>query len=288
MSMRQHLSFTCAHEICAATLDKTNDESSLLSTGLLIVSGGNEIRSGAHSGQSHIAQHFTQHGYPVFRYDRRGIGDSNGVNTGFTGSADDIAAAVACFRGAVPDMRRIIAFGNCDAASALALFHEGLAIDALILANPWVIEQADDATASSDQDESSGSAASSNAASIKARYLNRLKDPRAIIDLLTGKINVSKLLGGLTKLAQKKAPCGLASDIAAALQRSNLPCHILVAERDNTAIVFLSEWNSQSFKDVRKRDGIIMARLDSGSHSFASEADRRWLLEQIGGVLRLT
>ena len=64
-------------------------------TGLLIVSGGNEIRAGAFAGQAQLAARLAEAaGVPVFRYDRRGIGDSEGDNTGWQGSRDDIAAAL--------------------------------------------------------------------------------------------------------------------------------------------------------------------------------------------------
>ncbi len=58
----------------------------------------------------------------MFRFDRRGIGDSTGENHGFESSADDIAAAAAAFR-AESGVTRIVGFGNCDAATALAFFH---------------------------------------------------------------------------------------------------------------------------------------------------------------------
>ena len=60
---------------------------------LLLVSGGNELRSGPWGSQAQLAAQIATAGFPVLRFDRRGVGDSEGQNTGFTGSADDIAAA---------------------------------------------------------------------------------------------------------------------------------------------------------------------------------------------------
>ncbi len=66
-------------------------------------------------------------------------------------SGPDIRAAIATFRDAAPHMTRIVAFGNCDAASAL-LLHQPLALEGLIIANPWTYdsgaEEAGDARAS--------------------------------------------------------------------------------------------------------------------------------------------
>src|SRR3546814_5025865 len=85
-----------------------------MDTGLLIVSGGNELRSGAHRGMAKLAARLARDGFPVFRFDRRGVGDSEGENGGFLSSGPDIAEAVAAFLRASPGLRRIVALGNCD------------------------------------------------------------------------------------------------------------------------------------------------------------------------------
>ncbi|MGC1469161.1 MAG: hydrolase 1, exosortase A system-associated [Sphingorhabdus sp.] len=268
--MRRLTGFDCEGALCAATLDEGNK-----STGLLIVSGGNEIRSGAHAGQAALAAHFAAQGYPVFRYDRRGVGESEGVNRGFENSAADIAAAVAAFRAEAPHVERIVAFGNCDAASALALFHNDLPIDRLILANPWVIET----------DSGNDQPTPPSAAAIRARYWARLKNPRSLIDLLSGKINLKKLAGGLARAAQKEAPTGLAERIGHAFAASSVPTTILLANRDTTALAFASAWKSSAFDTVRQRGDVQLRVLDSASHSFADADAKAWLREQIEAAL---
>ncbi len=265
--MRQMISFPCGDDLLAGTLD-TGD----LATAILIVSGGNEIRSGAFAGQATMAAHFAELGYPVLRFDRRGIGESEGRNTGFDNSADDIAAAVAAFRTAAPQIERIIAFGNCDAASALALFHHGLSIDTLILANPWVIE-----TPSGDAAQSPAP----NADAIRVRYWARLKNPRSLIDLLTGKIDLRKLASGLASAARTQPASGLASDLATALAQSKVPTTFLIARRDTTAMAFIGAWQSGIFADVRARPDVRLAQFDTASHGFADAVSRHWLFEQI-------
>ena len=113
---RLHFQFGCGSHKLAGALDTAPGE-----TGLLWVSGGNELRSGAFAGQAQLAARLAAKGFPVFRFDRRGIGDSEGDNRGFTRSARDIRAALDAFRGMVQQLNRVIAFGNCDAASALML-----------------------------------------------------------------------------------------------------------------------------------------------------------------------
>lgn len=263
--VRRHLSFACDGAALAATIDEAPDP-----TGLLILSGGNEIRSGAHRGMADLAQRIAAAGHPVFRFDRRGIGDSEGANGGFESSGPDIAAALHAFREAAPQVARIVAFGNCDAASAL-LLHRPLPLDALILANPWTYDGA--------EMEEGDDPALPPASAIRARYLSRLRDPRSLLRLLKGEIDLAKLARGLTALGRRKpppAPTSLAARIDAALAASACPVTILLATGDRTAQAFAENCHPAS---------VPVERLDSASHSFAGE-DAAWLAERILTVLR--
>ena len=111
---RLHLTFECQGARCGATLDNAPG-----TTGLLVVSGGNEIRAGGHANQSRLAAWAAAQGYPAFRYDRPGIGDSEGDNRGFLHGGEPLKAALAAFRREAPQLSRIVGFGNCDAATTL-------------------------------------------------------------------------------------------------------------------------------------------------------------------------
>jgi exosortase A-associated hydrolase 1 len=269
--MRRMIDFDCAGDMLVGTLDEGEG-----TTGLLIVSGGNEIRSGAYAGQALIAGLFATMEVSVFRYDRRGIGDSEGVNTGFEGSTNDIAAAVVAFRKSAPHVTRIIAFGNCDAASALALYHHGLGLDALILANPWVIEAA----------VTGDTPTPSSAAAIRSRYCARIKNPRSVIDLLTGKIDLRKLRGGLVSASRKDEVTGLVKRIADSLTQTTIPVHLLIARRDTTAMAFMGAWHDGVFGPVRERSNVRIEICDTASHSFADAGAKAWLVERIGVDLK--
>lgn len=260
--MRKLIAFSCAGETLVGSLDEAPGK-----TGLLIVSGGNEIRCGAHRGMALLAARIADAGHPVLRFDRRGIGDSTGENGGFETTAEDIAAAATAFRKA--GVTRILAYGNCDAATALTFFHAGAGIDALLLANPWTIEATDDLPP---------------AAAIRSHYAQKLRDPSEWLRLLRGGVNIGKVFKGLNKASQKQsqAPDTLAARLGAALA-SGPPTTILLAKGDNTAIAFADAFKGPAFEVARAR--VTIETLDSDSHSFASTADKDWLAERVRAAL---
>ena len=254
---RRHLTFACEGETLVGTLDEAPDEA-----GLLIVSGGNEIRAGAFAGQAQLAARLAAAGFPVFRYDRRGVGDSTGENRGFRDSGADIAAALAAFRAERPDLARVVGFGNCDAASALML-GAGCGCDALVLANPWTIEHDDGA---------------SPPATIRARYANKLRDPKELVRLATGKVSLRKLAGGLKRaVSPAPPPTTLAQEMRAGLDAFDGPVSLLIAERDRTGQAFLAAWSS---------DDERLKRCPGASHAFVEPAARDWLFEQLLDALK--
>lgn len=253
--MRAIVAFPCEGDTLAGTLDDARGE-----TGLLIVSGGNELRCGAHRGMALLAGRLAADGMPVFRFDRRGIGDSEGTNHGWADSGPDIAAASSTFRALQPQLKRIVGLGNCDAATALALFHRAAGVDVLALANPWVGEEEDELPP---------------AEAIRARYAERAKDPRQWLRLLRGGVDIGKAIKGLRKASAtaSQAENPIADRMAVALLGT--PHRFLLAGRDNAAIRFAAAW----------RHGGDVQRLDSDSHSFARAGDAAWLAAQLREAL---
>ncbi|MEX0342345.1 MAG: hydrolase 1, exosortase A system-associated [Erythrobacter sp.] len=255
---RLHLPFECQGKACGATLDNAPG-----TIGLLLVSGGNEIRAGAFNGQARLAAEIASAGFPVFRFDRRGIGDSEGENRGFRKASKDIAAALLAFRAIAPQVERVVGFGNCDASSALMLAG-GAGCDALVLSNPWTIEDGEDDTPP--------------AAAIRSRYVEKLKNPRELARLFSGQVDLRKLARGLLKAGRKPgAPSSLAEEMQAGLEEFAGPATILLAESDRTAQVFAERWDA---------DDARIARCHDADHAYSSEDARMWLRQQVLGALR--
>lgn len=249
---RRPISFACEGATLIGTLDQAEG-----ATGLLLVTGGNELRSGAWAGQALLAARIAKAGHPVFRFDRRGVGDSEGANGGFRSNATDIAAALAAFRAEQPGLTRVIGFGNCDGASALMLA-KGAGLDALALSNPWTIES-DEAPPPPE--------------AIRDHYKRRLSDPAALLRLLTGKVSPAKLIASLRDALRKPPPPStLAQDMAAGIAGFTGPIRFLVAERDRTAQAFLGAWDKA---DTR------IHRCPDATHSYVEPSARERLAAQL-------
>jgi exosortase A-associated hydrolase 1 len=277
--MRLFLGFSCDGDQLAATLDEAPG-----TTGLLIVSGGNEIRSGGHANQARLAAWAAGEGHPVFRYDRRGIGDSAGTNRGYLEGGPALRAAVTAFRDACPSLDRIVAFGNCDAAALLIHSAADLDIDALLLANPWLIEPSGtpDLADGAADGLSPIPAAMPSSAAIRARYLARLKNPvRLLRDLMGGAIDLRKFAAGLARLRARQAPSPLAARAAAALEALETPATILIAQADATALTFMAAWKSPLFRKAQRNPRVRLTAHATSSHSFSDASSQRWLREEI-------
>lgn len=134
--------FDCAGEACVAILHPAFEQVSDI--GILIIVGGPQYRAGSHRQFVLLARQLAAAGYPVFRFDYRGMGDSEGEVRDFRFVADDLRAALnAMATSSGGCMRRIVIFGLCDAASAALMnASDDARVAGLILANPWVRTEA--------------------------------------------------------------------------------------------------------------------------------------------------
>jgi exosortase A-associated hydrolase 1 len=235
--LRDVISLSCEGEHLLATIDGPPDAT----IGWLFVIGGSQTRVGPHRLYERLAARLAEAGQAVIRFDRRGIGDSSGIDAGYLESGLDIRAAMGALRENFPKLRSILGFGLCDGASAIAMVAP--ALSGAVLANPWVVEPVDDLPP---------------AAAIRGHYRRRLLDPHAWLRLLRGGVDLGKLVRGL-KRSRAREDDSLARRFADGMPKASW---IVLAEGDGTAQAFASAW-----KDI-KADAKILS-VPTASHSFA-------------------
>ena len=125
-----------------------------------IVAGGPQYRAGVGRGMVNTARFLADRGVAVLRFDYRGLGDSGGDFLGFEHIAQDIESAVSVLKREVPEVKKVVLWGGCDAASG-AMIHSWKipGADSLVLGNPWVTTH------------------ETHAAAMKQHYLSRLRQP---------------------------------------------------------------------------------------------------------------
>jgi len=262
--MRRLLSFNCDGAALGASLDDAEG-----ATGLLMVTGGTQTRIGSHRMYERLAKRLAEQGFPCFRYDRRGVGDSEGENSDWRDSGPDIAAAAAAFRRECPHVQRLIGFGLCDGASVLAFHGLEAGLHGLIMLNPWLVETQVGTVAP---------------AAVKAHYRQRLTSVAGWRKLLSGSVSYKKLLRGIASLFSS-GPSTLSEEIASALEADAFEVELILASRDGTAIAAEAEWNGRAYRRIRQSSSPLQ-RIDSDSHTFARPGDEEALAEAVLSALR--
>jgi exosortase A-associated hydrolase 1 len=183
----QAIVFNCAdcRLVAIATQPETPAE-----TGVLIVVGGPQYRAGSHRQFTLLARQLAGQGIASMRFDYRGMGDSEGDMRNFEAIEADIKAAIDAFIKQAPEVRRIVLWGLCDAASAVLYYaHTDARVTGLTLLNPWVHSP-------------SGAAR----ARLKYYYLSRLMQRSFWIKLLSGQIQLGKSAQDLASATRLAAP----------------------------------------------------------------------------------
>lgn len=131
--------FSCQFEQLVGVIHKPAKPSS---KGVLIVVGGSQYRVGSHRQFVLLARMLADNGIPVFRFDYRGMGDSQGVTRSFLEVDEDIKSAIDIFYKQTPYLKDIVIWGLCDAASAASFYaYQDERVKGLVLLNPWVFTE---------------------------------------------------------------------------------------------------------------------------------------------------
>jgi uncharacterized protein len=255
--------------------------------GILIIVGGPQYRAGSHRHFVELARGWASRGYPVFRFDCRGMGDSTGVFPGFERTAEDVRAAIDTFLAEVPDLAGVVLYGLCDAAAAALIYCvNDSRLAGLILANPWVRTAHGEARSY-----------------VQHYYGQRLLQPDFWRKLLTGKLNVvAAMFDFVRKLwsmqsggpaEQSGGPQSFIDRMLLGLERSRLPALLLLSGQDLTAQEFRSLCSSSSRWQAAVSQSHVATEAFNTDHTFSSAAAKAQVmraslcwLSQLAGTVR--
>jgi exosortase A-associated hydrolase 1 len=151
--------------------------------GVLIIVGGPQYRSGSHRQFTLLARYLAENGVSSFRFDYRGMGDSEGKMRTFEHLNEDIRSAINAFFCIAGTIEKIVIWGLCDAASATLYYaHTDSRVVGIVLLNPWVHTDV-----------------AAERARLKHYYLMRLLNKSFWVKFSTGQVNVMDSVKEITK-----------------------------------------------------------------------------------------
>lgn len=236
--------------------------------GLLIIVGGPQYRVGSHRQFVLLARRLSTAGFPVMRFDYRGMGDSTGSAQTFEDTVPDITAALSAFQDACPVTKRFVLWGLCDAASAALLYRHATAdarVKGVVLVNPWIRS---DATLARTH--------------VKHYYRQRIVELEFWKKLMNGNVSLlgalrsfSRAMVGARRTASDEAHSGYQRRMAEALETFPNPALIVLSGRDWTAKEFVEYWGLRTgWPRLLARENVECAHVSDADHSFSTAAAR--------------
>ena len=252
---------------------------------VIVVGGGPQYRAGGHRQLTLWSRVLAATGTPVLRFDYTGMGDSHGRFRGFEQVQDDIRAAIDALLACQPELREVVLWGECDAASAILFYAwQDPRVRGAVLLNPWVRTAAGEAKAI-----------------LRSYYASRLMQPsfwRKVLTLRFNPLNALRSAVGIVRRARSASPSPatppegatlpehlpLPARLLEGLRRFSGPVMLVLSGRDLVAREFEEVLRaSPDWQAALARGNVTRHDLADADHTFSSAAQRatvvNWGLE---------
>lgn len=235
--------------------------------GVLVVAGGPQYRVGSHRQFVLMARMLATSGYPVFRFDYRGVGDSDGGTRSFEEVSVDIRAAVDAFMAAEARLAGVVIWALCDGASAALMYcASDHRLRGLVVVNPWVRTGAGEARAY-----------------LRHYYTRRLLQPSFWRSALGGGVNPLRSAWDFvtalrvargTGARRPTAPSvGFIDRMLTGLIDFRRPVLALISDRDLTAQEFMDLLTTEpNWRVTLSSPNLTITRLPDSDHTFSTRA----------------
>lgn len=242
--------------------------------GVVIVLGAPQYRAGSHRQFLLLARALAAAGFPVLRFDYRGVGDSDGDFQGFEAIDADLRVAIDGLMTAVPELEEVVLWGLCDGASAAAFYAAGDSrISGVVLVNPWARSEVTAAQAQ-----------------VRNYYTGRLLSPAFWRKFLSGKLDLRRALSGFFQTAKAAFAGGSRrpAQSAAGVDAPDLPARVSEGARAFQGKVLLilsgADLTAQEFDQAvlktaamqrwAARPAVTVKRLPRANHTYSTAAWR--------------
>ncbi len=268
--------FECAGERLVGILHPGQRDNK---TGVVIVVGGPQYRVGSHRQFVLMARMIAAAGYPVLRFDYRGMGDSEGMPRTFEEIGEDIRSAVNGLLCASPEIKRVVLLGLCDAASALLIHStDSQHVAGLVLINPWVRTVQGEARSY-----------------LRHYYFQRIFQRSFWRKVLSGEFDLIKSVSGFLESLRTigcaregtgDAPAGTSSSfiekMKTGFQAFNRHTLVLISGRDLTAAEFVDLCaRDKGWKAAISSENVAFVKLPEADHTFSQRNDLNTAADQV-------
>lgn len=259
--------------------------------GVVVVVGGPQYRVGSHRQFVLLARELAGAGFPVLRFDYRGMGDSDGEPVSFEEANADIRAAVDTLLSRVPGLQDVVLWALCDGAAAVSFYAASdPRVTGVVIINPWVRTEAGLARAR-----------------VQHYYAQRLASGEFWKNLLSARTNVTaslrEFVSALGAFARRRpdeageeqdteartdgraqAVGSLPERVGAAVLRFQGRVLLILSGKDLTALEFEhTVLRSKAMTRWRRRPNVTLMRLPDANHTYSTRAWReqvhRWTLD---------